>query len=109
MMKAGKWHENRRPRSAHMAGRIRMALEFLLRSSATDSVDYFESKIDGDFHGWSGRTPFALANGQIWQQSAYGLVRHHADSPRVVIYRSGATIKMKVDGVDQPISIKRIK
>jgi hypothetical protein len=88
---------------------IKMVFDWLFKSNAADSFDIFESKIDGEFHGWSGNTLFALANGQIWQQASYALTHHYAYSPNVVIYRSGTAIKMKVDGVDQTISIKRIK
>ena len=92
-----------------MARPIKMVFDWLFKSNAADSFDIFESKIDGEFHGWSGNTLFALANGQIWQQTSYALTRHYAYSPKVVIYRSGTAIKMKVDGVDQTICIKRIK
>ena len=81
----------------------------LLFAADSDSFDIFESEIDGEFHGWSGNTLFALANGQIWQQSSNGLAHHHAYSPKVVIYRSGPAIKMHVRGVDHTICVRRIK
>jgi hypothetical protein len=88
---------------------IKMVFDLLFNSNASESFDIFESKIEGEFHGWSGNTLFALANGQIWQQSSYALTRHFAHSPKVVIYRSGTAVKMKVEGVDHTIVIKRIK
>jgi hypothetical protein len=97
------------PRREYMARLIKMVFDWLFKSNAADSFDIFESKIDGEFHGWSGNTLFALSNGQIWQQTSYALTRHYAYSPKVVIYRSGTAIKIKVDGVDQTICIKRIK
>ena len=88
---------------------ISATLDLLFKPRGADRFDIFESKIDGEFHGWSGNTRFALINGQIWQQSSNGLTRYHAISPRVLIYRSGPAIKMQVKGVPQTIFVKRIK
>jgi hypothetical protein len=68
-----------------------------------------ESSINGNFDGWTGDTIFKLQNGQIWQQSSFAYIYHWAFSPKVTIYKSGATYKMKVDGVDSTISVTRIK
>jgi hypothetical protein len=92
-----------------MGGLVRTVFDLLFKSKAADSFDIFESKIDGEFRGWSGDTLFALVNGQIWQQSSYDLTRHFAYSPRVLIYRSGPSIKMHVEGVDRTIFVKRIR
>ena len=92
-----------------MAGLIRTVFDLLFKSKAADSFDIFESKIDGEFRGWSGNTLFALVNGQIWQQSSDDLTRHRAHSPRVLIYRSGPAIKMHVEGVDHTIFVKRVR
>jgi hypothetical protein len=86
-----------------------MVSELFHRSDSRDSFDIFETRIDGEFHGWWGNTLFAFVNGQIWQQCSYDLLRHYAHSPSVVIYRSGASVKMKVEGIDQAISVTRIK
>ena len=67
-----------------------------------------ESRIDGEFQGWDGETIFKLLNGQIWQQSSYQYHYHYAYSPKVTIYRTDGGYKMKVDGVDQTIYVKRI-
>ena len=75
----------REPRREYMVRLIRVVFDWLLKSNAADSFDIFESKIDGEFHGWSGNTLFALANGQIWQQTSYALTRQYAYSPNVVI------------------------
>ncbi len=87
----------------------RMVFDLFSRANAADNFDIFETKIDGEFHGWSGNTLFALANGQIWQQSSHALVRHYSYAPKVLIYRSGSSIKMKVEGVENTISVKRIR
>ena len=74
-----------------------------------NSDDVIESRIDGTFEGWDGDTVFKLINGQIWQQTQYSYTYHYAYRPEVLIYRSGSGYKMKVDGVNQEIGVKRIK
>jgi len=71
--------------------------------------DVIESKISGEFQGWDGETIFKLSNGQIWQQSSYSYTYHYAYRPTVMIYRSGSTFKMKVEDVDDVISVERLK
>ena len=39
--------------------------------STAGGANVIESRIDGEFTGWSGDTIFKLRNGQIWQQSSY--------------------------------------
>ena len=76
-------------------------------SSTTTSV--IESYIEGNFQGWDGETTFKLDNGQIWQQDSYSYTYHYAYHPKVLIYRSGGSYIMKVDGVEKSISVKRLK
>src|ERR1035438_7694819 len=68
-----------------------------------------ETQLDGDFQGWDGDTIFKLANGQIWQQDSYAYTYHYAYRPKVIIYKSGAAYRMKVDGVDSTIAVKRLR
>jgi hypothetical protein len=68
-----------------------------------------ESSIDGEFKGWDGSTIFKLSNGQIWQQSSYAYMYHYAYNPTVFIYQSMDGIKMKVEDVEELISVKKIK
>lgn len=73
------------------------------------SSGVIESQIDGAFKGWSGETIFKLTNGQIWQQSSYAYTYHYAYRPEVVIYSGGGGFKMKVEGLSDSISVKRLK
>jgi hypothetical protein len=75
--------------------------------SATSGV--IESKIDGDFDGWEGETIVKLTNGQVWQQDQYHYEYHYAFMPDVLIYRSGAGYKMKVEGTDEAVGVVRLK
>jgi hypothetical protein len=68
-----------------------------------------ESRIDGEFNGWEGETIFKLQNGEIWQQSVYAYRYKYAYAPKVLIYKTGSTYKMKVDGVEGEITVRRLK
>jgi hypothetical protein len=68
-----------------------------------------ETSIDGEFEGWAGETLFKLMNGQIWKQSSYSYTYTYKYSPSVVIYDSGGSCKLKVDGVNGEISVERLK
>jgi hypothetical protein len=68
-----------------------------------------ESRIDGNFEGWSGNTTFRLINGQVWQQTSFGFLFHFAARPEVVIYRVESVYKMRVDGVKGSITVKQVK
>lgn len=84
-------------------------LEVLGETSAGSTPDVIESHIDGQFEGWDGETIFKLENGQIWQQSSYAYTYHYAYRPEVIIYKTRGGWKMKVDGVDDTIYVKRLK
>ena len=89
------------------AARKRIPAPEIPAVGAGDSA--IESRIDGEFTGWEGETIFKLQNGQIWQQATYAYTYHYAYMPKVVIYRTGGSWKMKVEGVERTISVKRLK
>lgn len=72
-------------------------------------VEVIEARIDGEFKGWDGETIFKLDNGQIWQQARYAYTYNYAFQPKVIIIKSDGDCKMKVDGVSETISVKRLK
>jgi hypothetical protein len=78
-------------------------------SSAGVSASVIESKIDGEFNGWDGETIFVLQNGQIWQQAEYDYEYEYAYSPDVVIFRSGNSFEMQVEGMDESIRVTRVR
>lgn len=68
------------------------------------------SRIVGEFEGWSGRTVFPLENGQVWAQSGSGTAYYVATDPEVTITRGrfgGYT--MYVHGMKRRVKVKRIK
>lgn len=75
--------------------------------NSAETVGITESRIDGEFKGWDGETIFKLQNGEIWQQAAYGYKINFANSPRVSIYQSGGVFRMKVEGIEEDIAVRR--
>src|SRR5262245_32335794 len=67
-----------------------------------------ETQIEGTFNGWEGDTIFKLTNGQIWQQASYAYTYHYAYRPDATIYPSGGGCRMKVEGVESTIVVRRI-
>lgn len=68
-----------------------------------------ESKIDGDSEGFEGDTIFKLTNGQIWQQTEYHYHYHYKFMPSVIIFKSGDTYKMQIEGIDRSVRVQRLK
>ena len=68
-----------------------------------------ESQIDGEFTGWEGETIFKLTNGQIWQQSSYSYTYSYKYRPNVLIFSSRGSFQMQVEGMNQRISVVRIR
>jgi hypothetical protein len=79
------------------------------QTKVVPTQDVVESQIDGDFNGWEGETIVKLSNGQIWQQSEYYYHYRYAFMPNVLVYRSGGGYKMRVDGVDKAVGVKRLR
>jgi hypothetical protein len=71
-----------------------------------------ESRLAGDFKGWSGRTTFRLENGQIWGQAnrdQYGYTPA-LKSPKVKISPATmGTFWLKIEGVNQRCRVKPVK
>ena len=68
-----------------------------------------ESQIEGEFTGWDGGTIFKLSNGQIWEQTSYSYTYHYAYMPEVTIYPSGGYCNLKVEGLDDTITVRRLR
>jgi len=79
------------------------------QNTITSTSDVIESYIDGDFEGWDGDTIFKLDNGQIWEQASYSYTYHYSYHPEVTIYKTSGGYKMRVEGVDDTIYVRRLK
>lgn len=70
--------------------------------------DVIKSSVDGEFEGFEGDTIIKLLNGQIWKQTEYYYEYMYSYMPSVLIYKSGAGYKMKVDGIEKSIGVEKI-
>jgi hypothetical protein len=77
--------------------------------STSPTSDIIESQIDGEFSGWDGETIFKLANGQIWQQSSYAYTYSYKYRPNVLIFSNSGGFQLQVEGMDQRITVVRIR
>lgn len=81
----------------------------LLRPGERGCSPAIESKIDGEFEGWSGDTIVKLMNGQIWQQSSYTYSYAYKYSPDVTVFSSSGGCKMLVEGMDGFVSVRQLR
>jgi len=69
-----------------------------------------ESRIAGQFTGWTGDTVFTLENGQVWKQAATGYYTNiQLDHPRVVIKKLSFGYLLTVPGHGETVFVRRIK
>lgn len=68
-----------------------------------------ESRIHGNFEGWTGDTTFRLVNGEVWQQTDGTHASHAAFRPRVTINQDGADYRMKIEGADTSVAVRRVR
>lgn len=71
-----------------------------------------ESRIAGDFDGWSGRTNFRLENGQVWTQVNNGSYDYTPalKSPKVRIFPAMlGTFWLEIEGVGQRCRVKPLR
>lgn len=74
-----------------------------------DKVE-FNSRFTGDFSGWTGRTRFALENGQVWEQRRGRRWKSSLSNPEVRIYQNFmCAYEMEVLEAERSIGVKRIR
>lgn len=66
------------------------------------------SRIEGSSDGWSGNTIVRLVNGQVWEQAEYYYRYRYKYRPRVEISGSGSYGKMRIEGIDRAVRVRRI-
>lgn len=74
-----------------------------------ETPQVIESKIDGESEGFEGDSIFKLTNGQIWQQTEYYYHYRYRFMPSVLIYKSGDSYKMQIEGIDRSVRVQRLK
>lgn len=70
-----------------------------------------ESRITGEFKGWTGKTIFRLENGQIWQQRLSGRYPYRGPAnPRVRISKNWlGFFKMTLIDIDKSIGVSQVR
>jgi len=71
--------------------------------------DYIRTQIEGEFEGWDGDTIFKMMNGSVWQQSEYSYTYHYAYMPDVILFKKNGLYYMKVEDVDEIISVQQLR
>jgi len=79
------------------------------KNQSTQSSGIIESRIDGEFNGWTSDTLFKLTNGQIWKQAEYSYKYAYKYSPKVFIANGTSGWVMVIEGIETPIRVIRIK
>lgn len=94
----------------HQAKKQDPESSFGLEHIEKNSDEKLVSKIEGPFKGWSGKTKFKLANGQIWQQSRSGSFYVNVESPTVIIEKGFMGVYyLKIEGYNKRTAVRRIK
>jgi len=88
--------------------------EFGAESIERDTVESIEARLAGDFTGWTGKTVFALDNGQVWRQTRNYIQpyspRKPISQPKVTITRGAlGSYNMRIEGVRKTVQVKRVK
>lgn len=68
-----------------------------------------ESFIVSDFDGLEYGNIYELGNGQIWEQTEAWIWMRIWVNPKVIIWNDGGVYRMKVEGIEHPVAVTRIK
>lgn len=80
------------------------------RAANKGALDAIESTIPGDFEGWSARSTFKLANGQVWQVSDDSARAHYITNPKVRIRRGAlGAFYIEIQGTNNSPRVKRVQ
>ena len=87
----------------------RFGIEQVEREAETPDV--LESRLVGDYRGWTGNTVFELENGQVWRQVQSGSARYRGPAnPRVYIRkRAFGSYRLQVEGSNRTIRVDRVR
>lgn len=79
------------------------------QAQGTVTSNVVESHIISDFDGLDHGNVYKLANGQVWEQTEYWIWVWVWVNPQVIIWSDGGIYRMKVEGIDHPVMVRRIK
>ena len=80
-------------------------------SSSTEPAGstVIESYITSEFDGLDHGNIYKLANGQVWEQAEAWIWVWVWVQPKVLIWNDGGIYRMKVEGIDHSVAVRRIK
>jgi hypothetical protein len=78
-------------------------------SASKPGQSAIESTIVSNFQGLNAGNIYRLANGQIWEQVEPWIWIWVWVNPSVIIYPASGGHKMKVENIDHPVLVRRIK
>lgn len=80
------------------------------RAANNEVLDAIETTIPGKFEGWSAKSTFRLANGQVWQVSDDSARAHYIDDPKVRIRRGAlGAFYLEIQGTNVSPRVKRLQ
>jgi len=69
-----------------------------------------EGQLKGAFRGFKNKqTTFEFHGGGIWQQNEYKYHYHYAYMPQAKVLDDGGRHILYVDGISEPVEVKRIR
>ena len=77
--------------------------------SSSTGGSVIESYIENEFTGLEMGKIFRLSNGQIWEQTEAWIWIWIWVRPQVMIYNQGGLYKMKVENIEHPVYVRRLK
>jgi len=101
--------EEKMPRGDDRFG-LEMVTERVAEIFQEEEIEEIRSVVPGKFTGWSGKTVFRLANGQVWQQSARGSFYIVKTDPEVTIRRAAlGGYLLQVEGYNSSVRVRRVR
>jgi hypothetical protein len=79
------------------------------KSGIDNKNSLIESKIDEDFEGYEHGNIYKLRNGQIWEQISSRYRYKYKYAPDVIILKRDGSFQMQVEGMDDSVTVQRIK
>ena len=83
------------------------AINVALLSSNGGSI--IEENIEGSFEGYKYEQLYKLTNGEIWQQTDSEYDYEYIYNPKVIIFSKNGKYMLKVQGMNQSVSVERLK
>lgn len=88
---------------------IVLAIAFFLFSKSALAQAAFQATIVSNFSGFNLGNMYELDNGQLWKQTEAWIWYWYWSMPQAVFYHENGSWKMKVENIEHPVTVARIK